>query len=649
MENRTPSDSTPPAAGERAGRDAARSGAKQAPVGGLGGSSSTWNSTTVAGLGALVVLWGVKLYLTWGAWGSLTVDCGHEMYVPAMLARGKMLYRDVWFLYGPAAPYFNSYLFRIFGERLNVLYWAGLLTLLATAMFLYLAGMRLSSRLAGWTAAALLLLESFEPSIFCFPLPYSYSTGYACLVGCIFLWIVVGAPARAGWGKMFAAGTAAAAALLLKPEFGMACYATFALWIGAQSYLARTWKPLAVGAAASLPGAAVCALVIRWMVSIAGPEFITQENIMSWPTSYFMRTYGKLWLAETGFTWSAEAIHDAFYSAIPLAGAATLVWAMLWWKKSDAQSNLLRAVLALALVALLLVRHFYSLLTMEQTAREVLAAIFFPRDMVLIVAGAAPVAWWLFLRRKGESPALALLLSYAVLMSFRILTMMAASGYPIYYNGPVVLSFLILAFLLIPRAGRSRRFVRGGELAISAGCLAAVFLLARVEESYAKYYVPLKTERGTILTTKTKAENYEAAIHFMQEKAAQGQSVLSVPEDTSLYFLAGTECPTRVFAFTPGVLAPGKMVDETIQQMEEKRVRYLIWSNRTYPEYQALVFGADYDRRFGDYLKSHYRPIGRLLPEVPSMWEWTAVKWERRPEGEIRREGQEESAAQAGP
>ena len=55
----------------------------------------------------------------------------------------KMLYRDVWFLYGPAAPYFNSYLFRIFGLRLEVLYWAGSLSALACAVLLFLSGKQL--------------------------------------------------------------------------------------------------------------------------------------------------------------------------------------------------------------------------------------------------------------------------------------------------------------------------------------------------------------------------------------------------------------------------------------------------------------------------------------------------------------------------
>ncbi len=112
---------------------------------------SRWNLTTYVALLMLVVLWAVKVYSTWAAWGNLTIDSGHEMYIPALLAQGKVLYRDVWFPYGPAAPYFNSYLFRLFGVKLNVLYWAGSLSALGSAIFLYLAGMRLSAWHVGWT------------------------------------------------------------------------------------------------------------------------------------------------------------------------------------------------------------------------------------------------------------------------------------------------------------------------------------------------------------------------------------------------------------------------------------------------------------------------------------------------------------------
>ena len=71
------------------------------------------------------------------------------MYVPVALSEGKMLYRDVSYVYTPAAPYLNSFLFRLFGVHLNVLYWAGSLSALGSAIFLYLTGMRLGSWVIG--------------------------------------------------------------------------------------------------------------------------------------------------------------------------------------------------------------------------------------------------------------------------------------------------------------------------------------------------------------------------------------------------------------------------------------------------------------------------------------------------------------------
>jgi len=602
-------------------------------------SKVPWNSTTYGALVVLVVLWATKVYTTWAAWGNLTIDSGHEMYVPALLAEGKMLYRDVWFLYGPVAPYFNSYLFRLLGMHLNVLYWAGSLSALGSAIFLYLSGMRLSSWLVGWTAGAVVLMEAFQPTLFCFPLPYGFAAVYGCLVGCLFLWIVINASTSREWPWMLAAGMAAAVALLIKLEFGIACYGTLALLIAVRSFLQRSWRPLAKDIVAILPGIAICGLVIRWMVSIAGAEFITQENFMSWPTSYFMKAYGKVWLELTGFTVTSSAFHEAMFRAIPLAVALLVSCCVLWWKRSDSRSMLLRVVLVLS-VFVYFIKDIYMNVLPPQQLESTLSTVFFPQDMVLYVVVATFVVWGCFWRLGAaaavRNPSLPLLLTFSSLLAFRILMKMSPGGYPIYYNGPVVLSFLLLLCLIIPRSGRSRRFVFLAELVICLGCLAPVTLHAVAFEAEAKNFVPLMTERGTIRVSKHLAENYRAAIQFMKQKASLGQSVLSIPEDTSLYFLSGTHCPTRVFLFTPGVLVPGKMTDDIMREIDRKHVSYLLWSNRTFPEYGAPLFGKDFDQDFGDYLKSRYRPVAPLIPNTGNYWQWTAVVWERKPESESR-------------
>jgi len=603
------------------------------------GPPAPWTLGTYASLTALVIFWAWRVHATWAAWGNLTIDSGHEMYIPALLAQGRQLYRDVWYMYGPAAPYFNSYLFRLFGLNLNVLYWAGCLSALGSAIFLFLTGLRISAPLIGWTAGAIVVMQAFQPSLFCFPLPYSFAAVYGCFLGCLFLWLVINASGTRNWMWMLACGTTACAALLVKPEFGTACYGTLVVLIAIRFFVIRSWRILAKDLGALLPGIVMCVLVILWMVSIRGVEFITQENILSWPTSYFMKTFGKMWLERNGLILTAPAFAEAFFQTIPLLAVLLVAYCFLWWRRGEKNGLYLKAIVILV-VAVYFVRYTEFDKSWTKTSELFLSRIFFPGDMVLYIILAALVVWALFWRKPGavpaQSPGLLLLLTFSSLLAFRILMGNEAEGYPIYYNGPVVLSFLLLMSLIIPKAGRSRLYVFLGEFAICALCVTAVALHVLPLEAGASDFVPLITDRGTVRVSDNLAENYGAAIQFMKDKAAQGDSVLSVPEDTSLYFLSGTYCPTRVFSFTPGVLAPGKMTEDTIREIDKKPVRYLLWSNRTFSEFGAPFFGTDFDREVGDYLKSHYRKVGPIIPFTGSFWDWTAVVWERKSDEEIR-------------
>ena len=586
----------------------------------------SWNSTTVVAFLMLVLFWAFRMYSTWATWGNLSIDSGREMYVPSVLLKGKTLYRDVWYLYGPAAPYFNSYLFRLFGTRLEVLYWAGSLSALACAALLFLSGKRLLSWPAGWTAGAVILMQAFQPGLFCFPLAYSFSSVYGCVVSCLFLYIAIRASDSTHWGWILGAGTTAAAAMLLKLEYGAACYAALLLLVAARYFQHRSWKLTARDIVMTLPGIVVCGVVIGWMVSIAGEGFITQENMMSWPTSFFMKTYGKMWLEHSGFNLNAAAFGQAALRAGFYSGVVLEAYCLLCWKRLDPRSLYVRMGLFLIILG-------YYAFYLGLRPQSLLSAIFFPRDMVLYICAASLLAWWHFWRHPGSDGALALalLLIFSGLLAFRILLKMSPDGYAIYYDGPAVLSFLLLACTIVPRSGRSRRSIFLGKAGVCLSCLTAVVLASPWLNVRAANYVPLVTDRGTVVVEKRVAENYQAAIPLMKETASHGEYVLSVPEDTSLYFLSGVDCPTRVFAFTPGVISPGKMMDELIQEIERKPIRYLIWSNRTFSEYGVAGFGIDFDQQLGNYLKTHYHRIGLMVPKGQNVWELTFVLWERNP------------------
>ena len=596
----------------------------------IGDSNVPWDRVTWAAFVSLLALWAARMYGTWATWGNLSIDCGHEMYIPALLAEGKVLYRDVWFNFGPAAPYFNAYLFRLFGVHLNVLYWAGSLAALGCAVLLFLTGKQLSSWIAGWTAGAVVLIEAFHAWHFSCPLPYSFSSVYGCLAACLFFWFVAKASGSARWEWILGAGTTAAAALLLKLEYGAACYATLLVFICVRGSDHHSWRTMLRDLAATLPGLGACALVAHWAVSLGGFRFITEENLATtWPTSYFMRTYGKIWLEKTGLALTGGAFLHALWRGLFLA---TVLWAIhswLGWRKRDAGSRLLRIALLVAAVA-------YFGIFLKWRPQALLAAIFFPRDMVLYIAAAALWVWWRLWRQPvlrsqgGLGPAL--LLTFASLLAIRILFGMTASAYAIYYNGPAVLAFLLLLTAAVPRDGGSRRVVFQRELLICLACLVVAALYAIPLAADSSDLVRLETERGSIRVPSQVASNYRAAIEFMKKEAAQGRAVLSVPEDTSLYFLSGTECPTRLFLFAPGLLVPGRMTDEVIREIESKPVQYLLWSNRTFSDYGAPTFGTDFDRPLGDYLRAHYRRVGPLVPESDLDWQTRFTLWERVPE-----------------
>src|SRR5260370_29739589 len=120
--------------------------------------------------------------------------------------------------------------------------------------------------------------------------------------------------------------------------------------------------------------------------------------------------------------------------------------------------------------------------------------------MVLYVTVAAMAALLYFLRqpKNQRAPGLILLLIFSSLLAFRILLRMTPGEYAIYYNGPVVLSFLLLLRPLIPQSGSAHRFVFPAELLLCLGCLAvpALYTIRVVTETAGR--APLATARRAL-------------------------------------------------------------------------------------------------------------------------------------------------------
>ena len=552
----------------------------------------------------LIVLFFLALsYTTWARWGDLRIDCGREMYVPAEIAAGKMLYRDLWYPYGPLAPYWNALLFRLFGSKLVVLYGSGLSITLAFSLLLYALGRRFVGPLAASVVVIGFLIQAFRSGLFSFVLPYAYPATLGSLFSLLCVYWLVRHARGEGGPNLIAAGVVAGLALLCKQEFGAACYATVGLALALDALGRRSLSVLVKGSVQMLPGIVLSAAGYGWFAWVLSPSFLLLENFHITPQSAFMREFGGRWLESHGLRFAPGELFALWVGLALSVG----FWCLIAWAMGRIDRRWVRFLLAGVFLVCLLI------LAMSRLRALLISILLYPTGMYWAVPPllVAALLGWRKDRFKGPPPALAVLALFGLAVGARVLAEVLPFGYSIYYS-PVL--FLLLIILLIEatrRAASGRPAVREA-IVCTVLVLEAIGLVVAVHPGLERDAVPLSTERGIIYARPSEAATFPGVIAFIREQQAMGKKVAILPEETSLYFLTGTQAPARWYALTPGVLHSPALEREYIAALDRQKVDYVLLSNRTTKEYGLPFFGFDYNQAVYQWLTSHYEVIGEF-------------------------------------
>lgn len=143
----------------------------------------------------LISLWVVlilAIIFTYAHQGHLLIDCGREVYYPVQILQGKILYKDIFNIYGPFSYMFNASLFKLFGINLNVLYASGYLCSFVIVTLIYKLSRKflpvfLSFAIGFYTIAVGVL----HPHLFGFIFPYSYGMLYGTVAFLISVWFLL--------------------------------------------------------------------------------------------------------------------------------------------------------------------------------------------------------------------------------------------------------------------------------------------------------------------------------------------------------------------------------------------------------------------------------------------------------------------------
>lgn len=142
-----------------------------------------------------MILWGLLIAILIGTFahhGNLIVDCGREAYYSLQVAQGKVLYKDIFNIYGPFSYMYNAFLFKIFGINLNVLFLSGCISAFFIASLTYLIARRFMGEFASFSISAFTIVVGvLNTNIFNTIFPYSYGMLYGTVAVLASIWLLL--------------------------------------------------------------------------------------------------------------------------------------------------------------------------------------------------------------------------------------------------------------------------------------------------------------------------------------------------------------------------------------------------------------------------------------------------------------------------
>lgn len=130
---------------------------------------------------SLVLLFLMFIALGFGnSLGCILIDIGREASFPQQILEGKILYKDIFNIFGPLSYQMNAVFYKILGVNLKTLYLVGSLNALLTTLLAYSISRLFTSKGVSWIVTVFIMLTCvfcpwFVNEIF----PYSYAATYA--------------------------------------------------------------------------------------------------------------------------------------------------------------------------------------------------------------------------------------------------------------------------------------------------------------------------------------------------------------------------------------------------------------------------------------------------------------------------------------
>lgn len=544
-------------------------------------------ATAVVGAAFLAML-----NASWRRWPDVLIDFGQTLYVALRLSQGAVLQRDVVTLHGPLSHYFNATLFRLFGVSMDTIVFANLVLLALLTVLLY----RLLEEIAGAfaaTGAAFVFVLLFAFSQYVGSGNYNYVTPYVPEIvhGLILgLLAIFFATRERGAGSALTAGFLLGLAFLTKAEVFAAAAAAVVVGARVRRRDRRSWLLFALGF--SIP---ILASFLLFLSAVPADDALL-ATLGPWPSTLsgsvsalptFRRGMGTDTLAP-----NLARLARGLGGEIAVFLPPTLAAVAFRRVRPFGQALLVTAVIAEAL------------LLFANSAGIDWANVLRPAP-VFVVSLLVAVA---LRRRDVPSPPLALsLLVFALVLLAKMILNVRLYHYGFVLAMPATL--LLVAALLgwIPNAIEARG---GSGTLFSSFAIAmiALFSLVYVRVAVARFATRvcavgvgadafLADWRGCVV---------RETLERLRPLAAEGRTLVVLPEGVMLNYLARAKNPTPFTTFMPPEMA-AHGESAILSSLERTRPDCVVVVEKDLSEWGLHALGRDYALSIAEWLRREYR------------------------------------------
>lgn len=523
----------------------------------------------------LILLWIILILAilpTYMHHGHLLIDSGREVYYPTQILLGKILYKDIFNIYGPFSYMLNAFLFKILGINLNILYISGSICAFIITSLIYLISNRFLSKFFSFSISLFTIsIGVLNLNLFNFIFPYSYGMLYGLTAILVSIWLLLkyeNEPDKILYFYLscFFTGLSITnkyeflpyllvilyTALKIKPlNFKQYCFSIFSLIL----------MPIFCFGILFLQG-----LNINDLISAA---LIINKMMHTQTLKYFYTIQG--------IYFNKDAIKVCFYNFletfIPLS---FFIWGI----------KLQNKILSFTAVIL-------SIFLIFQLTNP---ASFITFPLLILVLSI------LNYKNLSVNKSLMILTLSAITISIKVFWGLATLNY-----GSFFVSFLTITFFTLLSNTLKIKNSTQNMLGIYFIIVAFIFGRQNLPELFYKNY-PVKTTKGTIYTYNDMSISTNALTKYLDKNTKKTDTVLIFPEGLLINFLAERKSDNYYNSLIPLYIETfGE--DKIIQHFKKTKPEYIIFNNWNTKEYYYKYICVDYALSFCSYVVKNYTQV----------------------------------------